>query len=323
MRIILRAFLATVAFLATGAATWTLLTCGPGDANELAVELAPLHLAPNSVPVAAIPDISVEDVHFELQAELLEVWWASVPEKRVRKVAIRLHSRGKAWGRNPTYLVPEVIDLTKVIVAMQPHLETGKLGGITRALEIATDFYVIVGENPGSCGNTDEDLVPEVNPYIIAAMAMRESGYYPEVERGWDWTYIPTKTKISTCRRCRGPAKERGMFQFMPTKAGRPGFVERLMPRNCSDPFDRTCATTTVVRYLNRLRCACIDQFGPDCDLDAIVASYGRDVRHLVPPDRARQHRGSRNGRAYLQAADFDCSDHWPRDDDDDFALGL
>ena len=116
---------------------------------------------------------------------------------------------------------------------------------------------------------------------------------------------------------------EKGFFQFMPTKSGKTGYVESLMPDSCDDPFDRWCATITVVGYLGDLRCACIEEFGVDCNMDAIVASYGRDENHLVDPAVARQHRGARRGRERLQKGDPDVDEHWPIDSDDDFDLPL
>jgi len=322
----LRTFLTSASLLVALVAVWILLSCRPEDNDVVPLEdeiedsgledSGDVELVESQAEPAPP---TWQDVLQALEEELPTSEWSdypTVPEATKYDLARRLLYRSVAWERDPIFLAEELSDLVRVIVTMQPGFASGSHGGMTRALNLSIDIFVAVGNaTPSSCSDSGGEEVPELNPYIIASMSYRESSLSLDTERGYQLKRVGNVlVKNYDCRWCTGSRGERGMFQFMPSKSGGPGFVESMMPQSCNDPFDRWCSIQSVVGYLSQLRCACITQFGDECTLHAIVASYGRDTRHLVSPMDARHHRGPANARLYLCRADADCDEHWPVD---------
>lgn len=224
-------------------------------------------------------------------------------------------------GIDPIMLTNEYMELLNTTLDIQPVFRRGWDGGVGRAMWITLDFYTGAREvQKMSCHDLDpnfpEDLgskrVPKVNPYMVLAVAYRESRLAKRIELGH---------KL-------GGQNERGMFQFKPRPNGRGGFIEsKFMPRfkagttlKCS-PFDRSCAARGAARALAWIRCKGIERFGEKTTIAVYMAGYG--MNRLPTPEEARHHRGPVNARKYLCSVMDDCDSVWPVSHSDDFALSL
>lgn len=306
---------------------------GPEGEEEQPMEepaAAVAEVAPT--PTEEPAPITAEEVCDELRAGLSEPWEA-VPDARMYDTCAGILRLAEQRGQHPLIMADEVAELAETVITMQPELAMDRHGGLPRALDMAWDFHRATTEigslqcpelsDEFATFDRDDSQVPRVSPYVLLAMAHRESRLALRTERGW----IERRgQKTGDCLYCRGGAGERGMFQFMPAGgkgSNRPGATERRFhpgERPC-DPFDRWCATQTAVKAMAVFRCECIREYGERCTVDSFVASYG--VTRLISPENARHHRGNEKARAFLCVARDDCDQWWPRDHDDAFALSL
>jgi len=287
------------------------------DATVIAApteEPTPALVVPTPVKSVAAPTLN--DTLDMVKLRVPEV--SVLTEAQQFDLAIRVREHQRLLGQPTESVVEEWAEVSTVVMALQPAFRQGRMGGAPRALNISWDLYDEAARADQSCVPVEK--VQRVNPFVVAAMAHRESSFMEQTERGYE---LRNGQKNTKCRWCRGSRGEKGMFQFMPTRDDRPGFVESMMPDDCADPFDRRCSIRTVVSYLSDIRCVCYEEFGDRCSMDVIVASYGRDLHRLVAPESARHHRGVRNARAHLAKVDPSADEHWPTEFDDEFALGL
>lgn len=261
----------------------------------------------------------------DVRNAILAQWeegWSDRAKAQTIDISIQLHRAAEEQEIDPIIVANEYMDILRTTMDIQPVLKKGWDGGLVRAMLMSLDFY----EGARRVRNTpcheldrnfpedmDEGQVPKINPYMLLSMAYRESRLAKRIELG---------EKL-------GRQGERGMFQFLPQKNGRRGFVEgKFMPRfvteerkvRCS-PFDRGCATRGAARALAWIRCKGIQAHGDQCTIAVFMAGYG--MNRLPSPAEARHHRGPVNARRYLCKVREDCDELWPIDSSDDFALSL
>ncbi len=269
---------------------------------------------------AVEPVVTWREVAAEIRGDLSEHWVLS--DSMLYDPANVVFRLATERGEDPIIMAYEMTDLANTILEMQPAFIDGREGGYQRALLIALDIYRGTLEfQDTSCSElvdqfTAPDLekqIPKINPYIMAAMGYRESRFMKRTEVGYVWR---KGQKVQDCRWCRGSRGERGMFQFMPG-----GLIQRLMPSDCRNPFDRLCSVRGAAKALATIRCVCIATFGSRCNVDTFVAGYG--LSRMPRPSEARMVKSVVRARGYLCNVRNDCDDLWSQDHDDQFSLSL
>lgn len=270
--------------------------------------------------VTAEKQITWVDVAAGIRENLSEHWVLSDaalydPANVISRLATKM-------GKDPVIMSYEMTDLANTILEMQPVFIDGREGGYQRALLIAVDIYRGALEFQDTpCQELIDQFiapdlekqVPSINPYIMAAMGYRESRFMKRTEVGYIWS---KGQKVQDCRWCRGSRGERGMFQFMPG-----GLIQRLMPSDCRNPFDRICSVRGAAKALATIRCVCIATFGTHCNVDTFVAGYG--LSKMPHPNEARMVKSVVRARGYLCNVRNDCDDLWQQDHNDQFSLSL
>lgn len=261
----------------------------------------------------------------DVRNHIISQWegeWNEKAKRQTIDISVQLHRIAQEDGVDPIIVAEEYLEILRTTMDIQPVLKKGWDGGLVRAMLMSYDFYDGARRvNNLTCHQIDESFpedmdegqVPKINPYMLLSMAYRESRLAKRIELG---------EKL-------GRQGERGMFQFLPQKNGRRGFIEgKFMPRyvteerkiRCS-PFDRGCATRGAAKALAWIRCKGIQQFGDQCTIAVYMAGYG--MNRIPTPAEARHHRGPVNARRYLCKVRDDCDSLWPVSNSDDFALSL
>ncbi|MHA2334531.1 MAG: hypothetical protein ACXAEU_21060, partial [Candidatus Hodarchaeales archaeon] len=186
--------------------------------------------------------VQLQDIQSEMYKQCLFTKHPDVANSLLDMV--RLHSE------NHIVVVDEVVELFETIMRMQPAFSVGEEGGYSRAVGIAWDIYKEVKEvEHRTCSELSvlfldnfgvESRVPKINPYILASMGYRESGFLKHTEQGYR---MVRGKKLHRCKGCRGTRGEKGMFQIMPN-----GWIKRDFA-DC-DLFSRPCNVRTAVRAL-------------------------------------------------------------------------
>jgi hypothetical protein len=186
---------------------------------------------------------------------------------------------------NPYALSKRVKSVYQTIISMQPAFKNGYEGGLKRAREISWLLVSYGYEN-------------DLDPNLLAAIAMRESSFKFDNERGYA---LERGRKIIK----RGRRGEGGIFQLMPK-----GVAYRMMDHGCS-MFDRECNVQGAVRFLKRCRDYTDNKFGRRNTTYTWVAAFGR--KKVLPPHEARRAQEVLEARRLLcKTVDY-CEDIWPR----------
>jgi hypothetical protein len=291
-----------------------LVDCSPSDDDTTVMELDREEFVEEVIEVPAVETEppTPEDVRDEMISRLPDEW--EMTDADFYDVVSDIMRRSEERNIDPVLMGGEVAELFRVVVTMQPAFLSGREGGLRGALFLSWDMHraannyrdmpcAEVNEQFSDVTNSDHSNAEKLNPFILASMGYRESRFSKRVITG---------KKL-------GGRGERGMFQFMPSKTGRPGFIEATFrPRGCN-VFDSYCAARTAAHALAYTRCWCIQSHGDRCNTDTWVAAYG--LTGLPNPatswdafNDGWQWRGPRNSRRWLCDADPGCEEVWPRD---------
>jgi hypothetical protein len=224
------------------------------------------------------------DIKNELGRELVEYG----PSKNAISVlSEEINEYSSKSGLDPEVIIYSVVDLLDIIIDMKPGFLEGKEGGIDRAVDISWLIYRESHRN-------------NINQYVAAVVAFRESKFSLVTERGY--TITKRGYKNYNCVGCHGSLGERGLFQIYPYGAA------HKQGGRC-DLFNRECNIKTGISWLARCRDVSKRIYGKRSTTATWVAAYGR--RKMLPPKLAERAPEVKRAKSILCSTFPQCQDIW------------